>query len=413
MKPDTIHALDRLFGPPLSLLLTGYRCIADLFAARDANREPEPPKKILFLKMVEQGATVLAEPAIREAVRRVGRENVYFWVFKENRPILDILDLLPPENIITVDAGSLRTFVPSVLANLRRIHDLRIDTVIDMEFFSRASAILAALSGARIRVGLHRYTMEAPYRGNLFTHRMQYNPHLHIAPYYLLLIQAAFTPPPHDEPLLKELPLPSALAMPVFTPAADETARVRALIEKELGAPLGKPFVLLNPNASDIVPLRKWPVENFELLTRSILKRWPDAVIGLTGGRAESAKAEEMAARLGSTRIVSLAGKTTLRELLAAYALADLLVTNDSGPGHFSSMVPSMDSLVLFGPETPALWGPLGPASHTLASGLACSPCVNPFNHRFSACRNPRCMQTLTADRVWQEVEAILQHRQG
>ena len=200
---------------------------------------------------------------------------------------------------------------------------------------------------------------------------------------------------------------------PVFTPAADETARVRALIEKELGAPLGKPFVLLNPNASDIVPLRKWPVENFELLTRSILKRWPDAVIGLTGGRAESAKAEEMAARLGSTRIVSLAGKTTLRELLAAYALADLLVTNDSGPGHFSSMVPSMDSLVLFGPETPALWGPLGPASHTLASGLACSPCVNPFNHRFSACRNPRCMQTLTADRVWQEVEAILQHRQG
>ena len=28
----------------------------------------EPPKKILFVKLVEQGATVVAEPAIRRAI---------------------------------------------------------------------------------------------------------------------------------------------------------------------------------------------------------------------------------------------------------------------------------------------------------------------------------------------------------
>jgi ADP-heptose:LPS heptosyltransferase len=253
--------------------------------------------------------------------------------------------------------------------------------------------------------------MAAPFRGDVFTHRLLYNPHLHIAPYYLLLVEAAFAPAT-DEPLLKELPpSPAALAMPVFTPAPEEAASVRTLIEKELGAPLGRPFVLLNPNASDIVPLRKWPQENFELLARRILKEWPEAVIGFTGGRAESARAAELVARLGPKRAVSLAGKTSLRELLVAYTLADLLVTNDSGPGHFSSMVPSMDSLVLFGPETPAIWGPLGPASRTLTAGLACSPCVNPLNHRFSPCQNPRCMQRLTADRVWEEIEPILRRR--
>jgi ADP-heptose:LPS heptosyltransferase len=30
----------------------------------------------------------------------------------------------------------------------------------------------------------------------------------------------------------------------------------------------------------------------------------------------------------------------TLRDLLVLYTLADVLVTNDSGPGHFSSLTP-------------------------------------------------------------------------
>ena len=66
----------------------------------------------------------------------------------------------------------------------------RIDTVIDMEFFSRASAIFAFLTGAASRVGLHRFTGELPYRGDLMTHRVQYLPHLHISLQYLILVEA-------------------------------------------------------------------------------------------------------------------------------------------------------------------------------------------------------------------------------
>ena len=64
-----------------------------------------------------------------------------------------------------------------------------------MEFFSRASAIFAFLSGAANRVGLHRFTGELPYRGDLMTHRIQYLPHLHIAMQYLILVEALFTTP--------------------------------------------------------------------------------------------------------------------------------------------------------------------------------------------------------------------------
>ena len=79
-------------------------------------------------------------------------------------------------------------------------------------------------------------------------------------------------------------------------------------------------------------------------------------------------------------------------------------------PGHFASMTP-IDSIVLFGPETPALFGPTGADSHVIWAGLACSPCVNALNHRFSVCNNNVCMQEITVERVSEMVGALLRSR--
>ena len=53
-----------------------------------------------------------------------------------------------------------------------------------------------------------------------------------------------------------------------------------------------------------------------------------------------------------------------------------LLITNDSGPAHFASLTP-IKSITLFGPETPVLYGPLGPDAVHLFAKLACSPCLS------------------------------------
>jgi ADP-heptose:LPS heptosyltransferase len=105
--------------------------------------------------------------------------------------------------------------------------------------------------------------------------------------------------------------------------------------------------------------------------------------------------------------VISVAGATTLRDVLVLYTLADVLVTNDSGPGHFASMT-DIHNVVLFGPETPQLFGPLGPNRHVIWAELACSPCVSPYNHRFSACSNNRCMQAISVDHVFAEVSSAL-----
>jgi len=105
-----------------------------------------------------------------------------------------------------------------------------------------------------------------------------------------------------------------------------------------------------------------------------------------------------------------MAGYTTLRQLMTLYALADVLVTNDSGPGHFSSLT-DVDSVVLFGPETPALFGPLGSHTHVIWANLACSPCVNVLNHRFSPCNDNVCMQQIAVESVYNKVNELLRQR--
>jgi ADP-heptose:LPS heptosyltransferase len=102
-----------------------------------------------------------------------------------------------------------------------------------------------------------------------------------------------------------------------------------------------------------------------------------------------------------------LAGRTTLREVLVLYGLAGVLVTNDSGPGHFASHT-SIESVVLFGPGAPSQFGPIGGRSHVLWAGLACSPCANVYTHRFSTCTNNVCMQAIGVDEVYARVRSCL-----
>lgn len=382
------------------------RAIGSLFGG---GAPREHPRKILYLKFIEQGATVLAQDAIRRGTAGVGRDNLFFCVFESNRAILDLLDTVPAQNILSIRDRHLSTFVIDFLHAAWTVRRRGINTVIDMEFFSRASALFTFLTGAAIRVGLHRFTGELPYRGDLMTHRVQYLPHLHIAMQYLVLVEAAFHDP-EDVPMLK-VPLPqiarTQAEAPRFTPDRDELDRMRV----RLDAAHASPIVVLNPNASDLLPLRKWESSRFVRLAQRIHAAYPNALIVLTGAESERAAADQLCREINLPRTVSVAGQTTLRELLTLYTIADVLVTNDSGPGHFASLTP-VRAIVMFGPETPRLFGPLAhgatPSTTVIWKELACSPCVSVFNHRLSPCRNNVCMQLITVDEVFEAVKTAV-----
>jgi ADP-heptose:LPS heptosyltransferase len=400
----TLQWIDRRVGVPVGLLLTCLRRIGDLLGGPGAGG---PVSSILFLKLAEQGSTVLAHEAVRRAVERVGRQNVHFLVFEENRFIVDLIGLIPPENVLEVRTRSAWAMAVSAARALRAIRRRRFDACIDLEFFARFSAAIAYLTGARSRVGFHAYFGEGPYRGDLMTHRVLYNPHLHASRTFTSLVLALDADPARFPTF--DVVAPESPALPVFQPGPGEVSEVRSMLV-ELGAPSSGRLVVLNANASDLLPLRKWDPGNYERLAARLIRDFPDVWVGFTGSPEEAPRVAQIARSVGSPRSVCLAGRTTLRQLLVVFGLAEVLVTNDSGPAHFAALT-GVDVVALFGPETPLLFSPQGPRSHPVWAGIACSPCVNAFNNRQTRCADNVCMQRITVDQVFETVSRILAAR--
>jgi hypothetical protein len=83
MKVRTMRLVDRLLGVPACALFTTIRRLGP------GDGRPGGPavRKILFVKLVEQGTTVLARAAFEAAAARVGREHVYCLTLEETRDI--------------------------------------------------------------------------------------------------------------------------------------------------------------------------------------------------------------------------------------------------------------------------------------------------------------------------------------
>src|SRR4029434_1676128 len=104
-----------------------------------------------------------------------------------------------------------------------------------------------------------------------------------------------------------------------FRPSQSEVAEINALLERENPRIGSAPLILLNPNATDLLPLRRWPSLRYVELARRLLERYPELFIGFTGAPAEAGPNNQLADEVGSGRVIRLAGKTTLRQLLVLY----------------------------------------------------------------------------------------------
>jgi len=405
MNVAGMRRMDRWIGVPICALLTLVRRLDDLLLRR---RPPAKPRRIAVLKLAEQGATVLAYPALVRARAMVGAENVFFVVFSENRFILDVLDIIPRENVLAIDSGGpVRTMLNTLRVVLRMRRE-RIDATLDFEFFARSTAILSYVSGARSRVGFHAFHGEASYRGDLMTHRLSFNPFLHASEIFQLLVRALLLPV--EQLPACDLKREESLALPEYQPRPEHLQQVESLLRETLRVDAVPPLILFNANCSDMLPLRRWPRERYVDLARRLLKRYEDLTIVFTGSPGEAPQAQELAELIGSPRCISVAGRTTMDQLLALYCLSELMVTNDSGPAHYATLTP-IDVITLFGPETPAVFGARTARSHLLWADLPCSPCVNAFNDRQSTCSDNLCMQQIDVDQVFAQACRVFEDR--
>lgn len=404
LSVDTMRTIDHRIGVPLCALATPFVMLFDWIKTLIAG-PAATPRKLLFVELSEMGSAILVDPAMRDAQAR-GAE-IFFLIFKSNKASLTLLNTVPAANIFTIDASSLVSLVLDTIKFLFQARAINIDTVIDLELFSRFTALLTGLCGARRRVGYHIFHGEGLWRGNMLTHKVHYNPHIHIAKNFMALIHAAFSSKA-EQPFSKvhitdaSIQIAQAVIQPSDKQAVLERIE-RLAREAQRPFTLGQqPLLLVNPNASELLVQRRWAPESFSALIVALQKKWPDCLILITGSPAEQAYVENVRAGANVPNALNFAGQVSFAELPALYTLADVMVTNDSGPGHFSS-VTGLHTVVLFGPETPALYGSLG-KSIPITAQLACSPCVSAANHRKTPCSDNACMRAISVDQVLEKM---------
>lgn len=403
MNVDTMRKIDYYAGVPLCFLATSLIKILDWFTGKPGF---DAPQRSLFVELSEMGSAIVVDPAMRK-LRDSGSE-IYFVIFKNNAGSLRLLGTVPEENVFTIDAEGLWPLLKDTLRFLWWTRKSNIDTVIDLELFSRYTALLTGLSGAKRRVGYHAFHNEGLYRGDMLTHKVSYNAHQHMVKNFVALVNAALSDKnelPYSKTIISEDEI--KLAKTEIDPAEKEAMLGRIASEAGDVDVRQHRVVLINPNASDLLPQRRWMPEHFVAVMKMLVEQYDDVLVLITGAPNEREQAEQLCQQVSHPRCINFAGKQRLDELPTLYSISTLMLTNDSGPGHFSAIT-DLKTFVIFGPETPALYGSLG-NSTPIYAGLSCSPCVSASNHRKTPCTDNVCLQVITPEQVMQKLQPVLE----
>lgn len=392
--------LDYWIGVPLCLLFDLCNRLLKLLPER---KQGISCPKILFIKLSEMGSIILASALVRKASIEHPEAQKYFLTFKKNKPLVELLQFTTEERILTIRDDSFLAFVFDTLKAIFYMRKNKINIAFDLELFSRFTAILLFFSGAEKKIGFQHYCFEGLYRGNLLTHNVQYNPLLHISKSYLSMLQSINSESkitPELETKIDE----GEVVIPRIISTEEQNKRVQRKL-KWLGIKDKGRVLLVNPGEGNI-PLREWPLENFVTLSQKLLKDKGNYLLFL-GTQGATQKADIICRKLGEERCINLTGETTLSELLDIFNVADALITNDCGLAHLASLT-AIKKFILFGPESPQLYAPLGKNTYILYSGLPCSPCFSALNHRNSICKDNLCLKTIQPDEVYNLIKANL-----
>ncbi len=222
------------------------------------------------------------------------------------------------------------------------------------------AALLARLARIPSRAG---YNTDA--RSFLLNHVIKLTPEVkeqHQVHYYLNLVAGLGLPAPFSEPRLK-------------LPAAEYDA-ARAELEARFGPGHG-PIVGLAPGAA-YGPAKCWFPEGFARVAQRLIDEHGVNLV-LFGGPGEQDVADAVAGLIQApaSRVLNLAGQTTLGRAMALIGVCRLFLTNDSGLMHVAA-AQDVPVVAVFGSTNPVTTGPRGARSVVIRQPVPCSPCLEP-----------------------------------
>ncbi len=387
MTVDTQRRIDRFVGIPLCLAAALWTMLFEKLRPRI----PETTvRSICVMKFFGLGSIVLSGPFLRDLRQKYPEARIHYITFAHNAEALSFFPAVDEVSSISTATGW--RFVRDTIRAIVRMRADQVDTVFDLEFFSKFSTLLGTLSGARRRVG---FALPTLWRRWNLTASVPLDRSAHVSAMFRRQLDPSL-----------ETPHEAGTFPPITSRPNDRVSMTEKLgLANERG-----PIIVVNINADAVSLERRWSPERFATVVAATAAARPGATFFLSGTRTEHAYVEEMIARWElSGNVRNVAGVLSLGEFVALLEASDALLTCDSGPAHLASAV-GTPVVALFGPESPAFYGPLG-ESVTLYSGISCSPCLNIYAaKRFVCPYNARCMDLITVSDVADALRRVLEN---
>ena len=144
---------------------------------------------------------------------------------------------------------------------------------------------------------------------------------------------------------------------------------------------------------------KRWPPSHFAALVERTQRHFGGTAL-FVGGADETDSAQQAANALhGPTRL--LTGQTTLPQLAALLAHADLMLANDTGPLHLAAAL-GRPVVAPYTCTKVSRTGPYGQAQRGVETRVWCQ------GSYLKRCDRLECMSELTPDRLWPHVHEIL-----
>lgn len=340
------------------------------------------PRNILAIRLSSLGDVLMTVPAVK-AIKEAFPDSRISWLVEG--PVADLLsgqDFIdrvvpfPRSSIMaSVKTHRLLTAFRRISSFIQELRDSRYDVIIDFHGIIK-SGLFSFIAKGKTVIGFDRtFAKEASWLaydkrigGQRRSHKVERN---------MLLARE----------LGANGTVPRvALDAP---PAADHVIS-QFLHEKQIQTPI----IAVNPFCSKGSAFKRWSLESYAALIGRIHAELPltAMIVWGPGEEEEANRLREMAG--GRTEVIC---PTTVAQLYALLKRTDLYVGGDTGGMHLAAFA-GVPVVAIFGPTDVLINGPWGDKIRIVRKDVACSPC------RDKGCKNRICLDSLTADEVFEAV---------
>ncbi len=329
----------------------------------DVLKLKKPPRKILIIKPSSLGDVVHSLPFLNALRDSFPKAEIHWIIAKGLEGLLEGHPMINKLWIINKDDWKRVKGVGTTIKELRSLFKSlkaeKYDIVIDLQGLLR-SGVLAKATGAPIRIGFK----EAREGSRIFyTHTVKAGKDVHAVDRYLEIAKFLGCD-------ISDVRFPFPLSF---------HSSHSSLVTRH--SSLSEDYAVMVPGAR--WQAKRWFPERFGQLSSMM------QVKSIVVGGESDADIASIVVRNSDGNAISVAEKTTLKELIEIIRNARFVVSNDSGPMHIAAAL-NVPVFAIFGPTNPLRTGPYGKSHVIIRKGLECSPCYR------KNCRTVQCMEMIS-----------------